>query len=130
MSIAEELLKNDPASEMLGIKLINLDEGLCYLSMVVTSVLTNGYQLCHGGFVYALADTASAFSCATEGETVLSATSQIEYLAAAVLDDKLTAKAEVKFISGNKIFCDAEVVNQNRKVIAVMHSKFVSKMYS
>ncbi|MCW9000573.1 MAG: hotdog fold thioesterase, partial [Kangiellaceae bacterium] len=81
MTKAEELLHNDPASKLLGIELHEIDEGYCAVIMRVTEKMTNGYDVCHGGFVFTLADTASALASAMEGEVVLTASNQIEYLA-------------------------------------------------
>ncbi|TQV71519.1 hotdog fold thioesterase [Aliikangiella marina] len=127
MTIAEQLLRNDPASQMLGIQLVSIDEESCSVSMVVTDKMTNGYDVCHGGFIYTLADTASAFASSMEGETILSASNQIEYLAPAKLGDRLIAAAKVSFITGKNLFCDVKVTNQSHQVIALVRGKLISK---
>ena len=127
MSIAEQLLQNDPASQMLGITLVDIDEESCTVVMTINRKMTNGYDVCHGGFVYTLADTASAFASSMEGEMILSASNQIEYLAPAKLGDELTAKARVTYISGRNLFCDVQVTNQDDKVVAIVRGKLISK---
>jgi len=127
MSKAEELLQNDPASKMLGIQLEKIDEGFCAVSMIITAAMTNGYDVCHGGFIFTLADTASAFAGAMEGETVLTAANQIEYLAPARLDDLLKAEAKVSIISGKNLYCDVKVCDQNDRLIALTRSKLICK---
>jgi len=127
MSFAEQLLQKDPASKLLGMELLDIDEESCSVSMPVTENLTNGYGICHGGFVYSLADTASAFASSMEGERILSASSQIEYLLPAVMGDVLTAVARVSCISGRHLFCDVKVFNQKRQVVALINAKLISK---
>ena len=127
MSKAQGLLDNDPASKMLGIELLNVEQGTCAVSMKVTEKMTNGYDFCHGGFVFTLADTASAFASAQEGETILTASNQIDYLAPAKLGDLLTAEAKVSIISGRNRYCDVKVCDQNDRLIAITRSKLVSK---
>ena len=127
MTKASQLLDNDPASKMLGITLKEIDEGSCSVSMLVSQSMTNGYDICHGGFVYTLADTASAFAGATEGETVLSSANQIDYLLPVKLGDELTANARVTCISGKRLFCDVKVQNQDGQVAALMRSQLIIK---
>ncbi|TQV80253.1 hotdog fold thioesterase [Aliikangiella coralliicola] len=127
MTTASQLLANDPASKMLGIELTDIDDGSCSVFMLVQENMTNGYDICHGGFVYTLADTASAFAGAMEGETVLSSSNQIDYLLPAKLGDELTAKASINCISGRRLFCDVSVTNQHGKAVALMRSQLISK---
>lgn len=147
---AIDLLANDPASQMLGIKLVKLSRDHCQLHMLVTEKMTNGYQVCHGGFIFSLADTACAFSAAEKDRVVLSSASQIEYLAPALLGDVLNAEAQVVKRVGKAVFCDVEVwannlqtnnaqrVNSqqdknsvleknNHRTIALLRGKLVSK---
>ncbi|MET1254263.1 PaaI family thioesterase [Aliikangiella maris] len=123
----QNLLKNDPASRLLGIKIHSVDTGQCQLKMWVNESMTNGYQVCHGGFIFTFADTASAFASASQGEIVLSASNQIDYLAPAYLNDFLTAKAHVTSVCGKVIYCDVKVTNQSEKLLAVMNAKLVNK---
>ncbi|WP_196137793.1 PaaI family thioesterase [Aliikangiella sp. G2MR2-5] len=127
MNRVEQLLNNDPASQMLGITLEKCTKDECRLVMLVTDAMTNGYDFCHGGFVYSLADTASAFAAAVEGETILTASHLIEYLAPAKNGDRLTAEAKVSINSGRNRFCDVKVCDQNNQLIAVSRSKLISK---
>lgn len=127
MTKAEELLQNDPASKMLGIQLADIDEGFCVVSMSIKDSMTNGYGFCHGGFIFTLADTASAFASAMEGETILTASNQIDYLAPARLGDLLRAEAKVSIISGKNLYCDVKVCDQNDRLIAVTRSKLICK---
>ena len=127
MSMAEKLLENDPASQLLGIKLVDIDEQSCSVSMQVLDSMTNGYDICHGGFVYTLGDTASAFAGSMEGEVVLSASNQIEYLAPVKLGDQLVARAVVVEISGRHLFCDVKIYNQQHQLVALMRGKLISK---
>lgn len=127
MSMAAKLLENDPASQMLGIKLVDIDEQSCSVAMEVLESMTNGYDVCHGGFVYTLGDTASAFASSMEGEVILSASNQIEYLLPAKLGDRLVARAVVEEISGRFLFCDVKIHNQQQQLVALMRGKLISK---
>ena len=127
MSIAESLLANDPASQMLGIELVEQGNESCVVSMLINKSMTNGYDVCHGGFIYTLADTACAFACARENKIILSSSGQIEYLSPAVLGDKLIASAKVGYTSHRAIYCDVEVKSNGDKVNAFFRGKLIVK---
>jgi acyl-CoA thioesterase len=127
MNRAEILLANDPASQMLGINIVELNQGYCKLTMRVLENMTNGYNVCHGGFIYTLADTACAFAGAKENKTILSSTGQIEYLAPAILGSELVAIAEINCISGRNIFCDVKIYDENKKTISLYRGKLIVK---
>lgn len=120
MTIAKELLLNDPASRMLGIELEKASIGEAEVSMVVREDMVNGYNICHGGFIFTLADTALAFACCQKGKVIVSTGGAIEYLSPANLSDRLYAKAKVVESCGRKIFCDVKVLNQNSICIALL----------
>jgi acyl-CoA thioesterase len=127
MNPAEQLLANDPASKMLGICLINKTEDSCQLVMPIRRDMTNGYNICHGGFIFTLADTASAFAAAKNQMVIVTSNNQIDYLAPAHLNDTITAFAKVNQVSGRSLFCDVELFNQEKKLIALMRSKLIQK---
>ncbi len=127
---AENLLNNDPASQMLGIKIDLLAQSFCQLSMRVRSEMTNGYGYCHGGFIFTLADTACAFAAADQGFDILTANNQIEYLMPACVGSYLFAEAKISIISGKNRYCDVKVRDQDQNLIAIARSKLIAKASS
>jgi len=69
--------------------------------MRVEPFMVNGHGLCHGGFLFALADSAFAFSCADRGRAVVQS-AQIEYLAPAREGDVLVAQATLRHVLGRR----------------------------
>lgn len=120
MTTAKELLEQDPASRMLGIQLIAASSETSEVSMLVREDMVNGYNICHGGFIFTLADTALAFACCQKGKTVVSTGGTIEYLTPAKLSDELFATAHIVQRSGRKIFCDVKVLNQKSICVALL----------
>jgi acyl-CoA thioesterase len=115
----QSLLVQDSASRLLGISIEKIVLGECQLSMTVTKTMTNGYDLCHGGFIFTLADTALAFSCASYGQATVTANAQIEFISPARLNDQLTATAKVSLQKDRHIYCDIKIVNQENTAIAL-----------
>ncbi len=122
---AYTLLENDPASKMLDIKIVEVRYDHCAVSMTVTEQMTNGYDVCHGGFIFTLADTAVAFACAVKDKIAVSASSEIEFLAAAKKGDILTATADVIHHQGRNCFCNMVVKNHHGDLIALIHGRQV-----
>ena len=59
----ETLHKKDPALKLLGIKLISAEAGHSEMTMEVLPSMQNAFGICHGGFIYTLADSAFAYAC-------------------------------------------------------------------
>jgi acyl-CoA thioesterase len=67
------MMDADTASAALGIELTELAEGRAVCRMTVTGQMINGHGLCHGGYVFLLADTAFACACNTRGPVTVAA---------------------------------------------------------
>ena len=118
-----QVLSKDSASKMLGIHLIKADDNGIEMGMQVTDSMTNGYDICHGGIIFSLADTALAFACVALGETALTQSAQIDYVSSAHLGDKLRAVGKVINRRKRNICCDIEVYNQQDTLIALVRGR-------
>jgi acyl-CoA thioesterase len=87
------MFARDAASQALGMKLVEIRPGYARMTMPVRSDMLNGHQTCHGGFIFALADSAFAFACNSHNHTTVGAGCTIDYLAPGRMDDMLTAEA-------------------------------------
>jgi acyl-CoA thioesterase len=58
----EELHAKDKAAQHFGIRILKLAPGEATLSMRVVEWMTQGHNICHGGFIFTLADTAMAYA--------------------------------------------------------------------
>ena len=68
---AETMWAEDRASSGLGMRLDEVAPGHARLSMTITAAMTNGLGICHGGFIFALADLAMAFAASARGEAAV-----------------------------------------------------------
>ena len=91
---ADALWADDNASRGLDMKLVDIGPGRARLEMVVTEAMSNGHGTGHGGFIFALADSAFAFACNTYGERVVASQCSITYLRPGRSGDHLTALAQ------------------------------------
>jgi acyl-CoA thioesterase len=89
----QALYARDLAAQALGIEILDIAPGAVRVAMVVRPDMLNGHGTCHGGMLFALADTAFAFACNSYGEAMVAAGASMEFLAAAARGDRLIATA-------------------------------------
>lgn len=120
---AQTMLASDTASQWLGMSLEDVSPGEAQLSMAVTSNMLNGFESCHGGIIFSLADTAFAVACNSYNQVAVAASVSIDFIAPAVLDDKLTAYANVRSQGGRMGVYDVSVCNQEGVQIALFRGR-------
>ncbi|MGH1564434.1 hydroxyphenylacetyl-CoA thioesterase PaaI [Mumia sp. DW29H23] len=91
--MSEAMWEADVASRALGMRLEELGEGRARVAMEVRADMVNGHDLCHGGLVASLADSAFALACNSYGEVTVAAGFDITFLEPARLGDTLVAEA-------------------------------------
>ena len=111
--------REDDASRALGIKLEELGLGRARLSMQVQRSMANGQKVCHGGFIFTLADTAFGYASNTHNQRTVSASCSIDYLAPVFLEDRLTAEASEVLRGGRRGIYDVKVTNQKGETVAL-----------
>ena len=57
------ILKDDYASEWMGIEVLSLGDGQASIRMTLRQEMLNGFGMAHGGMVFAFGDTAFALAC-------------------------------------------------------------------
>jgi phenylacetic acid degradation protein PaaD len=90
---ARAMWVDDAASQAMGMAIDEVRPGYARLSMAVRSDMVNGHGICHGGFVFALADSAFAFACNSYNRSTVAQACDIVYVSAARLNDELVAEA-------------------------------------
>ena len=68
---AHAMWADDSASQRLGMSLDAVGPGHATLSMTITDHMTNGHGMCHGGYIFTLADSAFAFACNSYNQRVV-----------------------------------------------------------
>ena len=116
---AETLYQRDVAAQELGISILGAEPGRARLSMPVRANMLNGHAICHGGFIFSLADTAFAYACNSQNHNTVAAGARIEYLAPARLDDVLIASAEEISQRGRTGVYDVCVSNEQGETLAL-----------
>ena len=90
---ADAMWAEDKASRAMGMKVERIAPGLAVLSMSVGESMVNGHGLCHGGYIFSLADSAFAFACNSHNQRHVAQQCQISYLAPGRIGMRLVAEA-------------------------------------
>ncbi len=115
---ADAMWAEDQASRGLGMELISVGPGRAELSMTVTDRMVNGHKICHGGFIFTLADSTFAFACNTYNQRTVAQQCAVTFITAGKLGDRLTARGLEVNRRGRSGIYDITVTRQDGAVIA------------
>ncbi|MFC5475839.1 hydroxyphenylacetyl-CoA thioesterase PaaI [Paraherbaspirillum soli] len=120
---AAAMFERDSATQSLGIRIIDVGPGCARLAMTVRPDMLNGHNTCHGGFIFALADSAFAFACNSHNQRTVAFGCSIDYVAPAQLHDVLSATAVEQSLAGRTGVYDVAVSNQDGRCIALFRGR-------
>jgi acyl-CoA thioesterase len=106
---ADAMWAGDRASRDLDMEILDVGPGTATLAMTVSDAMVNGHDTAHGGFIFALADSAFAFACNSYGETTVAAHCSITFIRPGRRGDRLIAKAREVSRSGRSGIYDVQV---------------------
>lgn len=118
-AVAEGMYARDHAAQALGITVEAMRPGYAELAMSVRGDMLNGHDMCHGGMIFTLADTAFAYACNSRNHVAVAQTAQITFCAPARKGDRLTAVAQEQHQAGRTGVYDVTVTDQAGKMIAL-----------
>ena len=114
---------NDRASKALGMQVLAIGPGTATLTMTVREDMLNGHDLCHGGLIATLADSAFAFACNAYNEVTVASGFDVNLVAGARGGDVLTASAREVNKSGRTGVYDITVSNQRGETVAAFRGR-------
>ena len=117
------LYEQDRASQSLGMRITRVAPGAAEMTMQVRTDMTNGHDICHGGFVFALADSTFAFACNSQGDSAVAAAASIDFLAPVRAGDTLTATARELWRGGRSGLYEIVVANQRGEQVALFRGR-------
>jgi acyl-CoA thioesterase len=106
---ADAMWAEDDASKGLGMEIVEIGPGHGTLAMTVRPDMVNGQRICHGGFIFTLADSAFAFACNSHNERVVAAQGQVTFIKPGKLGDRLVATAREVTRGGRSGIYDVRV---------------------
>ena len=122
--VGEAMYAADAASkDTIGIALIRCEPGRAVMQMPVRALHLNGHKICHGGFIFTLADSTFAFACNSRNHNTVASGCSIEFLRPGQEGDVLTAEGVEQSQSGRHGIYDIRVTNQRGQLVALFRGK-------
>ena len=122
--IADTMFAADRASrEFMQLELIDCTPGRASMRMTVRAEQLNGHQICHGGFIFTLADSTFAFACNSHNKNAVASSASIEFLRPTYEGDVLTCDGQEQTLQGRHGVYDMRVSNQRGEVVAMFRGK-------
>ncbi|WP_180683815.1 hydroxyphenylacetyl-CoA thioesterase PaaI [Tepidicella baoligensis] len=122
-AVAQAMWSRDHASQALGMRIEAIGPGTATLSMPVRADMVNGHAICHGGFMFTLADSAFAYACNSTNQNTVASACHIDFLAPAREGDVLEAEAVERSASGRTGVYDITVRVRGGKTVALFRGK-------
>ena len=120
---AEAMAAGDRASAGLGMVLESVGPGRAVMRMTVTEAMVNGHGICHGGFIFTLADSAFAYACNSHGARAVAQHGAITFLRPARRGESLRAEAVERIAAGRSGLTDVRVTGADGEVVAELRGQ-------
>ncbi|HJW27479.1 MAG TPA: hydroxyphenylacetyl-CoA thioesterase PaaI [Rhodocyclaceae bacterium] len=120
---AQAMWARDRAAQGLGLQLVSVQPGRSLIRMVVRPDMVNGHHICHGGMIFALADTAFAYACNSYNRNTVASACHIDFLAPAREGETLEAEAVEQSAAGRTGVYDITVRSLSGQTIALFRGK-------
>jgi len=115
---ARAMWAEDQASQSLGMRIERIAPGEAVLTMTVAERMVNGHGICHGGFIFTLADSAFAFACNTYDRRTVAQHCAVTFIAPSRLGEVLSAHALEVSRAGRSGIYDVTVTGDGGAVVA------------
>jgi acyl-CoA thioesterase len=121
--VGAHMFAADRASQGLGMRIVAVGAGSARLEMAVRDDMLNGHEICHGGFITTLADSAFAFACNSRNQLTVASGLSVDFLAPVHRGDVLTADAVEVALSGRTGVYDIVVTNRAGVRVALVRGR-------
>jgi acyl-CoA thioesterase len=118
-AVAEGMYALDRAAQSWGVRIEEIRPHYAMARMTVREDMLNSHGVCHGGILFALADTAFAYASNSENKATLAVSCSISFAAAVREGAALTAVAEKRTRGGRTGVYDVTVTDGNGETVAL-----------
>src|SRR3954469_18094102 len=106
---ADAMRRADQAASGAGVRLLDVGPGRARVGLTVRADHVNGHGICHGGYLFLLADAALAYAANSHGVSAVAAAADIDFLRPVPLGAELVAEAVERARSGRSGLYDVTV---------------------
>ncbi len=122
-AVTAAMWSRDRATQGLGMQILSVKPGYALIAMQVRGDMVNGHHICHGGFMFTLADSAFAFACNSYNQNTVASACHIDFLAPAREGEVLEAEAVERSLSGRTGVYDITLRTRSGKTVALFRGK-------
>jgi acyl-CoA thioesterase len=123
-AVGRAMYESDNASRALGMVLDEVRPGHATMRMVVRDDMINGHDICHGGLIFTLADSAFAFACNARNQVTVAAGAEIHFISPGRKGETLTAVAQERAGAGRSGIYDIAVTESTSgRLIALFRGR-------
>ncbi len=119
----EAMYRRDAALRLIGIRIKSIRPGYSLMAMTVRPDMSNGHHICHGGYLFTLADSAFAYACNSYNRNTVASACHIDFLMPAREGEELEAECVERSLSGRTGVYDTTIRNRDGQVIALFRGK-------
>ena len=112
VAFARRMWADDVASRALGMEAVVVETDHAVVRLTVRDDMVNGHGICHGGYVFALADSCFALACNSQGRRTVAAGADVSFTAPSRLGDVLLAEGRVRTAYGRSGITDVTVTRE------------------
>ncbi|WP_460570969.1 hydroxyphenylacetyl-CoA thioesterase PaaI [Humibacter soli] len=123
---SQTMMRRDRASAGLGMEVLADEAGYALVRMTVRDDMLNGFDIIHGGIVFALADTAFAIACNEDENVTVAAGADITFLKSTTSGAVLTATARRRVLSGRTGLYDVSIVDETGDAVAEFRGRSIT----
>ncbi|WP_433277179.1 hydroxyphenylacetyl-CoA thioesterase PaaI [Pseudonocardia xinjiangensis] len=106
---AEAMERADAAGRGAGVRLLDVGPGRARVGMAVAERHVNGHGICHGGYLFLLADAALAYASNSYGTSAVASGADIAFLRPVPLGAELVAEAVERARTGRSGLYDVTI---------------------
>ena len=121
--VRDGMLARDRAAQGLDMRITHIAPGQATIEMAVRDDMLNGFDICHGGFITTLGDTAFAYACNSYNEMTVASGLAVDFVAPGRPGDVLVAQATEVSQAGRTGVYDVTIRNQKGEAIALFRGR-------
>ena len=121
--VFEAMEANDRVFNGLGMREVEIEPGRAVLEMAVREDMLNGHDICHGGVIFSLADTAVAIAANSYNQSAIAAAADMNFLETAREGEVLRAETEQRSLRKRTALYDVTVTGSDGRSIALFRCR-------
>ena len=113
----------DRTAALLGYAVVSSAPGAAVVRMTIRDDMVNGLDVCHGGLIFTLADSAMAHASNSHGVQSFAVAASIDFVSPARAGTTLTAEAVEQDRRGRTALYDVTVTDEDGALVARFHGR-------